>query len=50
MKELVLEVIPLLTVKDSQLQFLPAYEVLEPLGAFIAKTFGLWLSEERARL
>lgn len=50
MKELVLQVIPLLNVDNSQLQFGQAREALEPLAAFIGKTFGQWLREDRVQL
>lgn len=50
MKELVLQVIQLLNVENSELQFAPAYEALGKLGEFIAKAFGQWLQEDRARL
>jgi hypothetical protein len=50
MKELVLQVIPLLNVDNSQLQFAQAHKDLEPLAAFIGKQFGQWLREDRAHL
>jgi Apea-like HEPN len=50
MKELVLQGIQLLNVENSELQFATAYDQLGALGEFIAKNFGQWLREERARL
>src|SRR4051812_20566783 len=50
MKELLLEILKHLQIKESRLDLIATFKVFESVGAFVRKHYGPWLQDEVAEL